>query len=223
MRRHGATHGWIRAEASKRLAQATAYPVVLVIAAALIDRVGRLAGRPRRWRYLEHLPKHGIGAEIGVFRGEFATHLLRIARPRELHLIDGWWTIYGDTYPNWGTYTEFGTLRTRQAYDEVRARVAGAPVQIHVGDDRSVLAKFPQGFFDWVYLDTSHKYEHTLEELTLLHEKVRVGGVIMGDDWKPDPGHVNHGVYRAVNELRDRFSWELGQVDRFGQWYARVS
>ena len=39
---------------------------------------------------LEWLPKGAVGAEIGVWRGEFSKSLLRAAEPRELHLVDPW-------------------------------------------------------------------------------------------------------------------------------------
>jgi hypothetical protein len=74
----------------------------------LKPRAGTALRRPRRWRYLEMLPNRGIGAEIGVFRGEFTRHILRVAQPRELHLIDGWWELYGERYPDWGAYTDHG-------------------------------------------------------------------------------------------------------------------
>ena len=39
---------------------------------------------------LEKLPANSIGAEIGVHRGEFASHILEVVKPKKLHLIDPW-------------------------------------------------------------------------------------------------------------------------------------
>lgn len=183
--------------------------------------LGTLLGRPRRWRYLEQVAKGGVGAEIGVFRGEFTPHLLRVTRPRHLHLIDGWWTLYGERYPDWGAYTEHGALETRRAYEETLRRVDGAPCTIHVGDDVEILARFPDHHFDWVYLDTSHQYDHTRRELEVLRDRVKPAGVILGDDWKEDPGHVNHGCSVAVSEFCAREGWALGAIDSFSQWSIR--
>ncbi len=181
--------------------------------------VGTAVGRPRRWRYLELLPKGGVGAEIGVFRGEFTPHIIRVTRPRELHLIDGWWELYGERFPDWGPYTDHGALETGQAYEEVRRRTRDEPVTFHIGDDLAILPSFEDRFFDWVYLDTSHTYEHTLNELEILDRKV--SGVIMGDDWREDPGaeDPNAGGARAVRDFCERSGWRLLEPDHaFLQW-----
>lgn len=181
--------------------------------------VGTALGRPRRWRYLEILPKGGIGAEIGVFRGEFTPFIVRVTRPKELHLIDGWWELYGERYPDWGAYTDHGRLETRAAFAEARRRTAGKPVTFHVGDDLTILSTFEDRFFDWVYLDTSHQYEQTLRELEILDLKVK--RIIMGDDWREDPNasDENAGGARAVRVFCERRGWTLLDPDvPFSQW-----
>src|SRR4051812_42875892 len=75
--------------------------------------VRRVFGRTRRVYatragFLKVVPKNAVGVELGVFKGEFSAEILRVAKPRELHLVDAWWTAYGDTYPDWGDYTDFG-------------------------------------------------------------------------------------------------------------------
>jgi hypothetical protein len=182
----------------------------------LRDAIGTALGRPRRWRYLERMPKGGVAAEIGVFRGEFTPHIVRVTAPRELHLIDGWWTLYGERYPDWGAYTDYGTLGTRDAYEEAKRRTEGMPVQFHVGDDLELLAGFPDAHFDWVYLDTTHEYEQTLAELEVLRHKVR--SVIAGDDWKEDPADPHHGLSAAVQDFCGRHGWRMGPIDAFAQW-----
>jgi hypothetical protein len=43
---------------------------------------------PTRTVLLEHLPHGGTVAEIGTLRGDFAREILRVANPKELHLVD---------------------------------------------------------------------------------------------------------------------------------------
>ncbi len=43
-----------------------------------------------RHALLGMLPKKGVGAETGVFRGEFSAMLIATAQPTTLHLIDPW-------------------------------------------------------------------------------------------------------------------------------------
>jgi hypothetical protein len=188
----------------------------------LKHRAGTMLGRPRREDVLRVLPRHAVGAEIGVFRGEFTEHILRIAAPRELHLIDAWWLLYGDRYPDWGPYTDFGRLRTRDAYEDARRVVsrhsASDICTFHVEDRLLALASFPDDYFDWVYLDASHEYEETLEELELLDSKVRSSGLIAGDDWHEEPDHIHHGLCLAVRDFIEHSRWELVRVDSFCQW-----
>lgn len=188
-------------------------------------RLGTALGRPRRERFLRRLPRHSVGAEIGVFRGHFTRHLLTIVEPSQLHLIDGWWLLYGERYPDWGAYTEHGRLGTREAYEEVEAIVARHDVRgavtIHVENDLSCLERFAPGTFDWVYLDSSHEYEHTRAELRLLSPRMKTGGVICGDDWVDDPAHPHHGVAKAVVEFCAGGDWSLTDRDACGQWMVR--
>jgi hypothetical protein len=192
----------------------------------LRERIGALAGRPRRRDFLKRLPQSAVGAEIGVFRGEFTREILSVARPRELHLIDGWWDLHGDTFPfTWGAYAEWGRLSTREAHAEVERIVAGADpavsCEIHVGDDLEILGAFAESYFDWVYLDTSHQYGQTLAELELLDSRVKPGGLIAGHDWIEDAADVNHGAYRAIREFCSARGWTVEHLDGFTQWEIR--
>lgn len=107
------------------------------------ERVGTIVGRPRRWRWLEARPRGGIGAEVGVFRGYLSPHLHDAGKPSELHLIDCWWTRWGERYPDWGEMTDFGMLRTRDAHAEAVQRLKGRACTFHVGDDIEILSEFP--------------------------------------------------------------------------------
>jgi SAM-dependent methyltransferase len=175
-----------------------------------------------RERFLRGLQKGAVCAEIGVFRGQFSEKILSVTKPRELHLIDVWWELYGEHYPDWGAYTDHGELPTRQAYEDtlsVVQRCAGkAVVKVHVGDDCEILETFPDGYFDWVYLDSSHQYEDTLRELEILSRKVKPDGVISGDDWKDDPVDPNHGASVAIQEFCAARHWHVDARDTFFQW-----
>ncbi len=180
----------------------------------------------RRARFLRRLPRGAVCAEIGVFRGEFSDRILRETRPREFHLIDGWWLIYGERFPHWwAPQTADGALRTRQAHAETLAVIdrhdARDRCQVHVGEDLEILESFPNGFFDWVYLDTSHEPDHTLRELAILDRKVSADGLIAGDDWYPTPGGSHPGVEGAVGEFLATGTWKLETVDARGQWLLR--
>jgi len=174
----------------------------------------------RREDFLKILPRYSVGAELGVFKGEFSEQILKKVKPREFHMIDVWWHTYGDVFPDWGAYTDFGKLRTRDAYEQASKTAAKfkTRTEIHVGEDLDILNEFPDQFFDWVYVDSSHAYEHTRKELSVIDRKIKPTGMITGHDWQPDPAHIHHGVYKAVREFCDQFQWKIFYLDRHTQW-----
>ena len=146
------------------------------------------------------IPKGRVGAELGVHKGGLSRWILRHNRPKELHLIDPWWN---QPFENWAWSTgdqspaSSGAAIIHAFSDEIQR----GDVRIHAGYDTDVLARFPDEYFDWVYLDTTHKYEDTREEMALLLRKVKEKGVIAGDDWYENESHSHHGVCRAVREV----------------------
>jgi hypothetical protein len=150
-----------------------------------------------------------------VFRGGFSAHILRITRPRELHLVDGWWELWGEQFPE-----SFSPRSTRDAYREAKDVVerwrGQTECTFHVGDDVAILERFPDAYFDWAYVDTSHRFDQTRRELAVLDRKVK--GVIAGHDWPANPHHPHDCACRAVRELTAASEWRLNRVDSLGQW-----
>lgn len=145
------------------------------------------------------LPKGGVVAEMGVDRGDFSQSILDIADPRELHLIDPWST------------RRYGDLKWGDVSSRFSAEVEAGRVSIHRGCSTEVMAGFPDGHFDWVYIDTTHAYELTMEELAISMRKVRGGGIIAGHDYVS--GNVDkrlrYGVVEAVHEFCIEKKWEM--------------
>lgn len=197
---------------------------------AVIDRIEKQFPMPkgeiqrldgRRW-ILNLVPKGGIGAEIGVFRGHFSDLICRIAEPRKLYLIDPWTTI-GPTF-GWGKeYTNFDTLTTAAARDQARAHVEQhSNVECVVIEDLYPRCKDQiREPLDFAYLDASHNYTPTLNELRHLTHQIKPGGIIIGDDWAPDPKAQHHGVFRAVQEFVSSSDWQIVAAGPAAQWAIR--
>ena len=152
-----------------------------------------------RTRLLGHMPKGGVAAEIGVWEGKFSERILEIAAPRELHLIDPW--LYQPEFGNTGFGRKKNETRMEEMYREVKARFAGnAAVTVHRAMSKDALGSFPDGYFDWVYVDGNHNEPFVGEDLDLARRKVRPGGIIAGDDfnWQVEIGAP---VRRAVEGL----------------------
>lgn len=152
---------------------------------------------------LNNLPKRAVGAEIGVWKGDFSQQILGAAEPKVLHLIDPWvidprpdheqaW--YG---PESGTDMEsiFQEVATRFA-----AEVSSGQIVINRGRSSSVLDTFDDAYLDFVYIDGDHAYDGVRADLFGSFPKVRRGGLLCVDDHHLE-GWWKDGVVRAVNEL----------------------
>ncbi|MFQ5352909.1 MAG: class I SAM-dependent methyltransferase, partial [Candidatus Binatia bacterium] len=139
-----------------------------------------------RYELLSRLPKNGVCAEIGAAFGDYTGEILARAEPARLHLIDAWES---------ERYRE-GLSRIEDRFAE---QISAGQVLINRGLSTECLAGFDDAYFDWVYIDTSHAYKTTWEELCLCDAKVKPGGRILGHDFctgnvvKPVP----YGVIEA--------------------------
>jgi hypothetical protein len=152
---------------------------------------------------LQFIPPNSVGAELGVFTGLFSSQLAAHRNVARITFVDPWWIQFGEHYPDWGAYTDFGRVKTRSAYAVAERRVMRHRMPnrlIEVTSSYDWLAGQADESLDWVYLDSTHSYEGTKQELALLKRKLKDRGLILGDDWE-DEGHPHHGVCVAVNEF----------------------
>jgi len=144
-----------------------------------------------RHTLLELLPKHGICAELGVANGDFTEAIFTINQPKKLHLVDIWQSErYNDDLYN----------NVCRKFDN---QLAAGQCQIHRKLSTDAVLDFPDSYFDWIYIDTTHSYKLTKEELTLYASKIKPGGVIAGHDytmgnWR---SQLRYGVMEAVHEF----------------------
>ncbi len=157
----------------------------------------------REW-VLEMMPKHSVGAEIGVFRGEFTRLILKIVRPQKLHLIDPW---KYETDPIYTKSIYGGEIGKNQAnmdaiYHRVVQRFGAKNVEIHRGTSFDCAVLFPDNYFDWIYVDGNHQYEFVKQDLETYYAKVKPGGIVAGDDYaRKKDNWTQDGVTRAVDEI----------------------
>jgi len=173
-----------------------------------------------RSKFLEILPKDSVGVELGVFKGDFSKKIIEIVKPRKLYLVDPWWLIGKKTW----TFSLINRSVISGYINVVRNfedELVDGKVEIKVGFSKDILAEFPDNFFDWAYIDSTHFYQETKEELELLRDKVKNDGYIAGHDWEPDPTRKHHGVYKAVNEFIKENSYEITYLDEATQWCIR--
>jgi predicted O-methyltransferase YrrM len=148
---------------------------------------------------VDRLPKHGVVAELGVNRGEFSEVILANSLPRKFHLVD-----------TWGSERYHDGLR-KAVHTKFEKEVNSNVVEMNLGLSTEVVKQFPDGYFDWIYIDTDHSYSVTADELRLYEPKMKENGVIAGHDfamgnWRAG---IKYGVMEAVYEFCLKRDWEM--------------
>ena len=176
----------------------------------LLERLtSRTARRAAKRDFLfDILPRGGAVVEVGVFNGDFSERILALNDPRELHLVDPWFTKDDGTLFD-GPAQRFENKEQASAalehqYRQVSLRfgpeVAAGRVIMHRMLSQDAAPAFAPEQFDWVYIDASHYYDDVRNDIALYFPKVKRGGFITGDDYDRR-GFWDHGVTRAVDEF----------------------
>ena len=168
---------------------------------------------------MKYLPHNAVCAELGVYKGKFAKQILRHLSPKKLYLIDPYWKSYGDTF-SWNDVSTEDALS--EAIRRIRQYDTNNIAVIVVDYDYNFLGDLPDNFFDWVYLDTTHKYEDTLRELDLIARKIKDDGLIAGHDWHEEPKNKHYGVYKAMKKwLKLNPEYYFCYKDDRSQWILK--
>jgi SAM-dependent methyltransferase len=175
------------------------------------------AGRKRN-RVISLFGTGKIGAEIGVFRGDFSEVVVELARPEKYFLIDPWENQSGeDLKKAW--YAEGSSNDMEVVHQGVQKRfakeIAKGTVEIRRGYSQSVLSDFAVDSLDFIYIDGDHRYEGALADLVDAWRIVKPGGIIALDDYTLG-GWWKGGVAFAVHHFIGRHARDLSIVLMMG-------
>jgi hypothetical protein len=174
-----------------------------------VKKIGKLLGlRPqhRRAFLLKYFPPGSVGAEIGVYKGDFSRRLLDDVKPEKLHLIDPWKYEDAEIYQNawYGGHAEGQQSELDAIHESVLERfkdeIKRGQVEVHRSSSSDATRMFQNGYFDWIYIDGNHLYEFVKKDLEMYFNLVKAGGLITGDDYHTE-GWWRGGVKKAVDEF----------------------
>ena len=171
-----------------------------------------MKNKKARKKFLNKLPKNGIVAEVGVAEGYHAVAMKEISKPERMYLIDPWIVCYG---PGEGAMKLVEESLSVNILDDLDAHTDSVVAMKEYSVNAS--KKFPDEFFDYVYIDADHSYEGAKEDIELWFPKVKRGGYISGHDYR----HRRlkwYGVKRAVTELIEEHNLELSFVSGGADW-----
>jgi len=159
-----------------------------------------------RQAFLDRMPKGARCAEIGVWQGTFTLEILAITQPKELVLMDPWGLLAEQDAGEWThSKNKDREFMDRMYQDVVDEFGENSAVNIRKGFSADLMAEYPDGYFDWVYIDGNHLYEFVKQDVEICAKKVRKGGIVSGDDylWKREGRqHVKDAVQDAMKVLK---------------------
>lgn len=174
---------------------------------------------PTRQALIRELVKPGtIGAEIGVYRGDFSKEIYAIAEPKMLYLVDAW-----AKYPE---YEKDSLCHTNQEgnYNDTKAQMAHAiragRCEVIRGFSADVAKAWAGQKLDWLFLDSIHTYPFVLEDLREWSKHIVEGGVIMMHDYTEREAALamDFGVIKACTQFCEEAGWEVFVVTEEGDW-----
>lgn len=140
--------------------------------------------------------------EIGVFNGDFAKEMMRTIKPSKLILIDLFEGVCGSGDQDGNNFRK---IDLNQSYIHLSQYFDSTCVSIIKGDSVYNLSRYPDGFFDLIYIDGDHSYEGCMRDLNIAMHKVKKNGWITGHDYEMNmnKAHIryNFGVKQAVDEF----------------------
>lgn len=135
-----------------------------------------------------------LAAEIGVQCGNNARTLVAALKFEQLFLIDIW-----DLYERTGHYG-IGSRPINFDYyypGIIKEFGSNSDVTILKSPSLEAYKRFPNEYFDFVYIDAVHSYEAVKQDIAAWLPKVKIGGVLSGHDYFK----VFPGVIQAVDEF----------------------
>jgi len=141
-----------------------------------------------------------VGAEIGVFKGENAKNMLSILNIKKLYLIDPY-KAYNDA--SCSAYQMNENIKT-----QAQKRLSNYKNIKFIGKtSMDAIDDIPNNL-DFIYIDGDHTYNGVKTDVMLYWSKIKVGGIMGGDDFTL--GHV--GLINAVIEFVNKHNLKLEGV-----------
>jgi hypothetical protein len=151
-------------------------------ACAAIEKAASSAtNRHELWSFIVNQIGLATIAEVGIFKGEFAHHILsQCPTVEKYYMIDPWRHLDDWNKPFNRTNEEFARIR-----EEAIARTAFASGKrvILQGKTAEVSCELPDRGLDLAYLDGDHTLRGITIDLVQVSSRMRNGGVLGGDDF----------------------------------------
>jgi predicted O-methyltransferase YrrM len=136
-----------------------------------------------------------IGVEVGTSAGKNAVEILNEWKEiTKLYCVD--------SYPTYADFREIAAQKT-MLFCAINSFRNEPKANLIIESSVVASKKFPDGHFDFVYIDANHSYSYVKEDITAWLPKVKKGGIIGGHDldWKDTEAEEEYAVLKAVEEM----------------------
>lgn len=158
-----------------------------------------------------------IGAEIGVFEGDFSEFLFK-KNPLKLYLIDIFEGICGsgDVHGNNFKYIDLSKsfLNLVEKYKNIKN------IEIFKGNSHAFFNSISNNYLDYIYIDADHSYDGVKKDLENSRMKVKNNGYIFGHDYSINKAktqqNYSFGVKQAVDEFCIKYNLNIEGIANDG-------
>jgi len=195
-----------------------AHPVELSLRAQLLQQFeGQCVGWHDLAPALIRLIPHQTGVEVGVWQASLSRALIELCGVKHLTLVDEWVIrrfCTGEAFETFGP--GYSQEEMEQSFLLVRTWAALHPNKVKIFRTSSLHGALwvQDRSQDFVILDASHDLNSVRDDIDAWWPKVRLGGILLGDDY----GEQFPGVGQAVHE---RFG-EAAQVIGPMWWLTKL-
>jgi len=149
-----------------------------------------------------------VGAEVGVYRGDYSAELCANNPELKLYCIDSW----GTPLPGKGEGVD-----KKNAFRKAQKLLAPYNCELIKKFSMDAVKDFEDNSLDFVYIDADHHYPLVRNDIREWAKKVHKGGIVSGHDYITSRMlNSDLGVMRAVDEYVAKHGCKL-ELTGFGQ------
>jgi len=142
-----------------------------------------------------------IFVEIGLWQGSIIEYMNKALSIKEYWGVDSW--KFFPSNDNKTLVTFYNTI-TKKQWEELsfiayQKMIKFAAVKIIRLESVMAAKLFPDNYFDMVFIDANHDYEHVCNDITVWFPKIKKGGLISGDDL--DRSQVKKAIRTKTKEI----------------------
>lgn len=118
-----------------------------------------------------------LGVEVGTWRGDFAYELCTANPKLKLTCVDPWMAYNGRSQEREDIY-----------YSMAVKKLEGLNIELVRKTSMDAVKTFPDGYFDFVFIDGNHLFEFAMMDILHWPKKVRKEGIIAVHDYHNECG-----------------------------------